>query len=194
MSPVRWAPSGDDSAARFSPLKYSCKTSSWSSLERIRSTPDRLKSPLKSSCASGTIMASEGACVACEETVSTWTCALECAAGKSASNLLTKFKGPPQKVNIYIIFRQSKLAYHRELDCETISCLCKCCANFMRQNRDEISTPSNLETQNYSRPPLQVYATRDQAGAVVYPIESDVYTCIIFCPAFPCRKMRQFSG
>ena len=48
MSPVRWAPSGEASAARFSPLKYSRSTSSRSPLERIRSTPDRLKSPLNS--------------------------------------------------------------------------------------------------------------------------------------------------
>jgi len=40
-------------------VKYSDRTSSWPSLERIRSTPDRLKSALKSSCASGTIIASE---------------------------------------------------------------------------------------------------------------------------------------
>jgi hypothetical protein len=47
------------------------QTSSWSSLDRIRSTPDRLKSPLNSSCASGTIMAPAGTCVACADTEST---------------------------------------------------------------------------------------------------------------------------
>ena len=41
--------------------------------QESRSTPDRLKSPVKSRWASGTIMASEGACV---ETLSTWSAPL----------------------------------------------------------------------------------------------------------------------
>ena len=56
-----------------------------------RSTPARLKSPLNSSCASGTMIASAGACVACLVIVSTWACPWGCRPGPSAENVASNF-------------------------------------------------------------------------------------------------------
>jgi hypothetical protein len=64
----------------------------------------------------------------------------------------------------------------------------------MRQSRQETFIPTNLETCKYSTSFAQVYARRDQEVDAIQPIELDIYTDIIFLPAFPCSVMRQFPG
>jgi hypothetical protein len=64
----------------------------------------------------------------------------------------------------------------------------------MQQSREEIFIPPNLETRKYSTSYAQVYERRDQEVDAIQPIELDLYTGIIFLPAFACRTMRQFSG
>ena len=63
--------------------------------------------------------------------VSTCDMPMECrpepSAGSLASNLPTKFNGPPQKVNTYIIFNSLSLHITWQAHRETISCLCKSC-------------------------------------------------------------------
>jgi len=64
----------------------------------------------------------------------------------------------------------------------------------MWQNRNEIFILPNLETYKYSVPLIRVLKKRDQAYLVFNPMELNLYTSIIFAPAFPCRIMPQFAG